>query len=256
MTTPTSSTGTTPATDARAKKRRELRALKRQLIAAGIYSDNTLREDSRTHLAEITLRPRDLVVIEFIAKVTLAPVDVLADQFFSEHPTSAAITTNPERACVRRLDDLMRAGYLVAATLPDSPAHERGGRTYSLGRLGGELMRVPLDSVAHSRRHHHLQVLRHIELVRANLAAEARWLVDFERIVNERSRRRPDATITTNDGAVIAVEYISSNNSDATIASKANHLASAYSDVRWSANTPATRARVMRITHCDCDVIS
>ncbi len=160
MTTPKPATGRSPAADARAQKRRELRAIKRQLIAAGIYSETPLRDDSRTNLAEITVRPRDLLVIEFIAKVTLAPVDVLAEQFFTEHPTSGAKNTNPERACIRRLDELMRAGYLVAATLPDSSAHERGGRTYSLGRLGGELMRVPLHGVTHARQHHHLQVLQ------------------------------------------------------------------------------------------------
>ncbi len=93
-------------------------------------------------------------------------------------------------------------------------------------------------------------------MVRADLAAEARWLVDFEGITQRSGGGRPDAVLTTNDGAAIAVEYVSSNHTDMTIAKKANHLAATYNDVRWSANSPATRTRVMRITHSACDVIS
>lgn len=251
-----------PAEEARAMKRRELQEITRKLRAAGLYPETFVRGDRRTDLASITLRPRDLLVIEFIAKVHLAPVDVLAQQFFAENPKSGRKNTNPERACIRRLDELMRAGYLVAATIPESPSHERGGRTYSLGRLGGSLMREPLRGVTPSRQHHHLQTLRHVELIRAEFAAEGRSIVKLELERGERASSErcagnhiPDAILTLDDGATIAVEYVSTNYSDATIEMKGSHFASAYSQVRWSANSVATRNRVLRVMREACDVI-
>ena len=245
----------------RVQRRLERQQRIMELKAAGVYREVFFRSDTRS-TKPIALTERDVRVLSFIASVHVAPVDVLAKRFFDAHPQTGKKNTNPERACVRRLDELARAGYLVGSTVADSPSKERGGRVYALGRAGGAALGEPLRGVTPKRMHHHVQTLRHVELIREELAAQGKTIAKLELERGERASSErcagnhiPDAILTLDDGATIAVEYVSTNYSDETIAMKGNHFASAYSQVRWSANSVATRNRVLRIMRDACDVI-
>ena len=69
--------------------------------------------------------------------------------------------------------------------------------------------------------HHHVQTLRHVELIREELAAQGKRIAKFELERGERASSErcagnhiPDAILTLDDGATIAVEYVSTNDSD------------------------------------------
>lgn len=247
--------------DPRAQRRLEREERVRALKGAGIYREAFHRGDTRP-VKPISLSERDVRVLNFIAGVHVAPVDVLAKRFFATHAQSGRKNTNPERACVRRLDELARAGYLVAATVADSPSKERGGRVYALGRAGGAALGEPLRGVTPKRMHHHVQTLRHVEVIRDELAAEGRAVVKLELERGEGASRErcagrhvPDAILTLDDGSTVAIEYVSTNYTDDMVREKGAYFAERYGSVRWSANSPATRARVLRVAREPCDVI-
>jgi hypothetical protein len=111
--------------------------------------------------------------------------------------------------------------------------------------------------------HHHIQTLRTVELVRRELEAKGRTIVELElergeMASHERNlgRHVPDAIVSVDDGSVIAVEYVSTDYSDRVIAEKGSYFAERYSQVRWAANSPATQRRVERMTSQSCAVIA
>ena len=244
---------------AQARLAREERT--RMLKAAGVFREVYHRSDTRPHVP-IPLTERDVVVMNWLKTNTVAPVDVLASQFFAKNPQNGRTNSNPERAAIRRLDELARAGYLVVATVPPSASKENAGRVYFLGRAGAAAMGVPLQSVTPKRMHHHLQTLRHVEVIRKELENEGKRIASVEHERGEMAssernagRHVPDAIITVDDGSTIAVEYVSTNYSDEMVRSKGEHFTRHYDQVRWSANSATTRARVLRMTNEPCDVI-
>jgi hypothetical protein len=238
----------------RAQARLEREERTRMLKAAGVFRESYNRSDTRPHVPT-TLSERDVVVMNWLKANTVAPVDVLAAQFFAKNPKNGRTNSNPERAAIRRLDELARAGYLVVATVAPSASRENGGRVYALGRAGSEAMGVPLQSVAPKRMHHHLQTLRHVEVIRKELENEGRRITSVEHERGEMATRErnagrhvPDAIITVDDGSTIAVEYVSTDYTDEMVRSKGAYFTERYGQVRWSANSEATRARVQRVT--------
>jgi len=245
----------------RAQARLEREERTRMLKAAGVFRESYHRSDTRPHVP-IPLSERDVVVMNWLKANTVAPVDVLASQFFAKNPKNGRVNTNPERAAIRRLDELARAGYLIVATVAPSASRENGGRVYALGRAGGEAMGVPLQSVTPKRMHHHLQTLRHVEVIRKELENDGKRIASVEHERGEMASRErnagrhvPDAIITVDDGSTIAVEYVSTDYTDEMVRSKGAYFTERYGQVRWSANSVATRARVLRVTREPCDVI-
>ena len=237
------------------------REQRRSFLKGVGFVEGYYRGDTRK-VKSIPLTARDAAVMSFLKDNTAAPVDVLASRFFAVNPQSGKVNANPVRAATRRLDELARAGYLVAASIPPSPSREPGGRVYLLGRAGAAALGVPLRGVTPKRMHHHLQTLRHVEVIRKELEGQGRRIAALELERGEMSSRErnagrhvPDAIITVDDGSTIAVEYVSTNYTDEMIREKGAYFNERYGEVRWSANSIATRARVLRVAREPCDII-
>lgn len=232
------------------------------LKGIGVFVERYEPVDHRT-LKPIPLTARDAEVIHWLKVTTAAPVDVLAARFFARNPQNGAINSNPVRAATRRLDELARAGYLHASSVPPSTSREIGGRVYALGSAGASMVGVALKGITPKRMHHHLQTLRTVEVVRQELLREGKRIVGLELERGEMSSRErnsgrhvPDAIVAVDDGSTIAVEYVSTDYTDEMIRSKGAYFSERYSQVRWSANSTTTRARVLRVTREPCDVIN
>lgn len=228
---------------------------------AGIFVEGFQPRDRR-ELNPIPLTERDVAVVFFLSAVNAAPVDVLAARFFATNPQSGKRNTNPERAAVRRLDELARAGYLHAASIAPSSSKEPGGRVYMLGATGAAAVGVRLTGVTPKRMHHHIQTLRTVEQLRQELEAGGRSIAKLElergeMASHERNlgRHVPDAIVTVDDGSTVAVEYVSTDYSDKMIAEKGTYFVERYSQVRWSANSVATQTRVKRVMNQGCSII-
>ncbi len=214
-------------------------------------------------LKPIPITARDAEVMHFLKTTTAAPVDVLAARFFAKNPQNGAVNSNPVRAAQRRLDELARAGYLHASSVPPSTSKENGGRVYALGSAGAAAVGVPLKGITPKRIHHHLQTLRTVEIIRKELEREGKRIAGLELERGEMSSRErnsgrhvPDAIVTVDDGSTIAVEYVSTDYTDEMVRTKGAYFSERYGQVRWSANSLATRARVLRVTREPCDVIN
>lgn len=246
---------------ARARSALEREERRKRLAAIGFVEGYQPR-DRRT-LKPIPITERDVAVVFFLGSVHLAPVDVLADRFFAKNPQTGKPNANPQRAAIRRLDELAKAGYLHQGSIAPSPSKEPGGRVYMLGAAGAAAVGVPLTGVTAKRVHHHIQTLRAVEVVRVQLEAEGRSIsgLELERgemASQERNRGRhvPDAIVTVDDGSTVAVEYVSTDYTDRMIAEKGGYFAERYSRIQWAANSAATQRRVVRLTSADCPVIA
>jgi hypothetical protein len=245
----------------RTKARLEREQRRSFLKAAGAFVERYEPVDHRK-LKPLPLTPRDVEVMHWLKVTTAAPVDVLASYFFATNPQTGAINSNPVRAATRRLNELARAGYLHASSVAPSTSRESGGRVYALGSAGAAAVGVGLKGITPKRIHHHMQTLRTVEIVRQELLREGKRVVGLELERGEMSSRErnsgrhvPDAIVTVDDGSTIAVEYVSTDYTDEMIRSKGAYFTERYSQLRWSANSTATRARVLRVTREPCEVI-
>lgn len=243
-------------------ERAQIERERRRIGLSGIFFEGFQPRDTR-ELNAVPLTERDVAVVFFLGSVNVAPVDVLAARFFATNPQTGKKNANPERAAIRRLDELARAGYLHAASIAPSSSKEPGGRVYMLGAPGAAAVGVRLTGVTPKRMHHHIQTLRTVDLLRQELEKNGRSIAKLElergeMASHERNlgRHVPDAIVTVDDGSTVAVEYVSTDYSDKLIAEKSAYFVERYSQVRWSANSVSTQTRVVRMTRQACEVIA
>jgi hypothetical protein len=222
----------------------------------------TLRQSvDRRVLLPIPITARDAVVMHFLKEATAAPVDVLASRFFARNDVTGATNENPIRAARRRLDELARAAYLFATSVPPSTTNEWGGRVYVLGAAGAKAVGVKTRGTAPKLLHNHLQTLRALEQVRLDSEGCGRSVAGFELrrgpLANEErlsGRLVPSGFLLLKDGNVVVVVYVSAHVGDAKLHLMHDCFGPRH-QVRWFSNSAATGARVAAITGAPCDTV-
>lgn len=246
----------------RALEDRQRRKLLVQLGVVPFIKATPVATDSRK-LNPIPISARDAELMHWLKDVLAAPADVLATRFFARNLQSGSLNKNPLSAATKRLNELASAGYLLATSIAPSPSHEPGGRVYSNGKATARSVGGELVSPGPKQMHGHLQTLRSVELVRQRLVVEGRRQVGLELRRGELLVREaqagnpvPSAVVVVDDGRTIAVQYLSTDFTAARAQKQAAYFTERYDEVCWTANSAATKARLLRtVSGASCEVL-
>jgi len=224
-------------------------------------------------IGTLALTDRDLELLGFIAGYKCAPLDLLAARFFAYVLATGLETKNPERACEKRVLELARAGYvttkIIKGRVPDKTT-----LAVTLTPAAAAVVDAPRPKSLPIRgRVHHMQTLRAVEDLRAELAKSGQRIgrvrLEFQQrseVQRGRATRRgeeyecfADALVlveeTGPDGAVhtyeLALEYVTSKYTDRDILDKAESF-KRFDRTVFVSDTPRTAARVTRLTGEPC----
>lgn len=211
---------------------------------------------------------RDYKLMQYLAQVGNAPVDVIAKRFFEIDPRSGKLNKDPMHAAERRMSTLRKEGYIESFVAGNSALKEPGGTIVLLSDKSAKLLGITPKKVHMNHRHHHYQTLRLVENVCDDLRTKGISVTEIKLEDSLRAshlskkekkylRREmdkggvnfngdsgkwnvPDAAIfgTDSEGKeiVVAVEYLSSNYSEKDFKDKKTIL----SDTRYHSSYVAS----------------